>query len=98
MLSSRWQTELPNEARAEGRPYPEPAASCREGLAHFVPIPEPRLEQFRGVGSKAGHWQPGLGSGLGPWIGARVAPQESPILRPGQWRLSLRLGSATIAR
>ena len=63
-----------------------------------MPIPEPRLEQFRGVGSKAGHWQPGLGSGLGPWIGARVAPQESPILRPGQWRLSLRLGSATIAR
>ena len=42
--------------------------------------------------------RPGLGSGLGPWIGARGAPQQSPILRPGQWRLSLRLGSAPIAR
>ena len=63
----------------------------------FVPIPEPRLEQFRGVGSKAGHGSPAR---LRSWprIGARVAPQESPILRPGQWRLSLRLGSATIAR
>jgi hypothetical protein len=26
----------------------------------------------------------GLGSGLGPWVGARVAPQQSPILRPGR--------------
>jgi hypothetical protein len=23
-------------------------------------------------------------SGIGPWLGARVAPQHCPILRPGQ--------------
>jgi hypothetical protein len=64
----------------------------------FVPIPEPRLGRLRNVGSEAGRSRPGLGSGLGPWVGARGAPQQSPILRPGQWRLSLRLGSAPISR
>ena len=43
-----------------------------------MPIPEPRLEQFRGVGSKAGHWQPGLGSGLGPWIGGSGCSSREP--------------------
>jgi hypothetical protein len=29
----------------------------------------------------------GSGSGLGPWVGARGAPQQCPILRPGHHRL-----------
>ena len=32
-----------------------------------MPIPEPRLEQFRDVGSKAGHW----------------GPASAPVLAPG---------------
>ena len=63
-----------------------------------MPIPEQRLDQLRNLGEQGRALRPGLRSGLGPWIGARVAPQQSPILRPGQWRLSLRLGSAPIAR
>ena len=62
-----------------------------------MPIPVPRQAQFSNVGEQGRAKRPGLGSGLGPWIGARVAPQQSPILRPGQWRLSLRLGLAPIS-
>ena len=62
-------------------------ASCRESrgilprrFIALVPIPE-QVEGERGRGA------PGPGSGLGPWVGARVAPQQSPILRPGRFWL-----------
>ena len=43
----------------------------------LVPIPEQAEgEQGRGI--------PGPASGLGPWVGARVAPLRCPILRPGR--------------
>jgi hypothetical protein len=86
------------------------AARCVRGV--LTRSPRHRAAEVWRIGANPGAaarsaWQcgergralrPGLGSGLGPWIGARGAPQQSPILRPGQRRLSLRLGSAPIAR
>ena len=47
-----------------------------------VPIPELGVTEI-GTGARPAPTL-GLGSGLGPWVGARVAPQQSPILRPGR--------------
>jgi hypothetical protein len=62
-------------------------ASCQESCGivprrfiAFVPIPE------RG-GREQGQRVSGPGSGLGPWVGARVAPLRCLILRPGRYWL-----------
>src|SRR5260370_25621904 len=68
------------------RPVTDFAASCREGLSlscQSRSIPNRERARDRTL-------PPGPGSGLGPWVGARGPPQQSPILRPRQRRLSLR--------
>ena len=82
----------------EGTSSPGARGIVPRRFGALVPIPERRSRPASQRGERGQALTPGLGSGLGPWIGARVAPQQSPILRPGQWRLSLRLGSAPIAR
>ena len=48
----------------------------------LVPIPELQFAKAEREPGRAATL--GLGSGLGPWVGARGAPQQSPILRPGR--------------
>jgi len=64
-------------------------ASCRESRG-IVPrrfsalVPIPKGGRSGGRGSEAANRPP---FGLGPWVGARVAPLRCPILRPGRYWL-----------
>lgn len=65
------------------------SASAREGSRHpatkvYRLVPIPKGKRMGGY-PRNGANRPSFG--LGPWVGARVAPQQSPILRPGHFRL-----------
>lgn len=60
---------------------------CKEGLSHSC-HPGRGLQLIPHAGLTKSGVKPGGDesppSGIGPWLGARVAPQHCPILRPGQ--------------
>lgn len=76
-----WNSRRLAQVKSEP-PVTDFAASCREGLTHAC-------QSRSGVDLERDRESPpDPGSGLGPRVGARGTPQQSPILRPGQPRFS----------
>ena len=82
----------------EGRPDPEPAASCRGGLAAIRADPGAMARPAWQCGAQGRALRPGLGSGLGPWIGASGCSSAEPYPPPRPTPIVTALGSAPITR